>query len=340
MSVKVIDGGILTTVQDTGRNGFRKFGMPVSGYMDEFAAAIANIMVGNDPGDALLEITASGPILHADYDILISCCGGAGKLTVNGERIPGWRPLLVRQGSEISIGRIEKGWRIYLSIAGGIACPSVMGSRSTCLIADIGGIHGRRLKKGDMIPIGSPNLHSLDRFKAMEKVKENIPGCTWPGWSMGKSASPQYSEKPELRFLPGSHFHYLSEESRHQLFQSRFIVSKNSNRMGCRLSGTMLKLKEKLECLSEAVTTGTIQLPPEGLPLILTADCQTIGGYPRIGQLARVDLPLLAQLRPGNSLIFRLVDMQEAERLYIDRAKMMHEMAVIINGKFNREQGI
>lgn len=318
MTIRVVNGGMHTTVQDLGRTGHQKDGVPVSGAMDRFALRAANILVGNDPGDAALEITLRGPALEMKSGALLALAGAPTELSVEGEAITPWHPIWVPKGSLLQLGSMPSGCRAYLAIAGGIDVPVVLGGRSTYVRGGFGGLGGRALIAGDIVPTGPVSELSARILSSIVRDPK-LPAVA--PWGMGPSARPPYTAHPVVRLLEGAHTHALTTGSRQLLFSQRFTVSPHSDRMGYRLLGTQLELTRPLELLSEAVTFGTAQLPPSGQPIVLMADHQTTGGYPRIGEVAAVDLPLMAQLRPGDSVQFVPVSLAEAQRLYLERER-------------------
>ncbi|HSJ36817.1 MAG TPA: biotin-dependent carboxyltransferase family protein [Planococcus sp. (in: firmicutes)] len=292
-------GGMQTTVQDLGRSGFQKYGVVAAGAMDPYALRMANLLVGNEENAATLEMALTGPEVRFEEDALISICGADLSPQIAGKTVGLWRPLGVQKGQILTFGTPRRGSRAYLAVAGGISVPEVMGSRSTYLRAALGGFDGRALKSGDHLVVGAAT-------KGTNLVGEG------QSWFM---PSPYYSSKPEIRVTAGRQFNSFSEESQERFFSEPFTVSSQSDRMGYRLDGPHLALAEKQEMLSEAVAFGSIQVPPDGNPIILMADRQTAGGYPKIAEAITVDLPLISQLKPGDRLRFTLVSVEEAQRL-------------------------
>jgi len=316
VSIRVLSPGLLTTVQDLGRHGHQRDGIPVAGAMDVFALRMANILVGNAEECAGIEITLAGPTLSFDADALIALTGAEFDAMANGERAPAWRPLRVPAGATLSLPRAARGCRAYLSVAGGIDVPLVLGSRSTYLRASLGGKDGRALDRDDVLDhlVPAPLSRSI-----AARVAARRQGFGAASWGAGFSFARLYSTSPTVRLVSGEHMALLSEGARAELWRAEFRVGVQSDRMGYRLEGPMLELSERRELLSEAVTFGTVQLPPGGSPIVLMADRQTTGGYPRIGEVATVDHALLAQLKPGDGLRFRPVSLEEAQRLYLAR---------------------
>jgi len=291
-------GGIQTTVQDLGRSGFQKYGIVASGAMDPYSLRMANILVGNEENAAALEIALVGPEIRFEEDALISICGGDLSPQLDGKATGLWRFIRVHKGQTLTFGTPRRGSRAYLAVAGGINVPEVMGSRSTYLRAALGGFNGRALESGDQLAIGA-----ADRPNFAEDG---------PSWF---TPSPFYSSKPVIRVTAGRQFDLFSDESRQRFFSESFSVSSQSDRMGYRLDGPRLELANKQEMISEAVAFGSIQVPPDGKPIILMADRQTAGGYPKIAEAITADLPLISQLKPGDRLRFTEVGIEEAQRL-------------------------
>jgi antagonist of KipI len=314
MTVRVVTAGLQTTVQDLGRVGHQHEGVPAGGAMDRQALRVGNLLVGNAECAAALEIPLIGPGLTFERDALIALTGGDLEATVDHTAVAGWRPIWVQRGSTLRFGRVKAGCRAYLAIAGGLDVPCVFGSRSTYLRGAFGGVAGRALKAGDVLATGSASpiaeriagpLHSEKRGPSVAR------------WSIGSTLRPPYSDDAQVRLIAGTHMELLAPSSRDTLLGGTFRVSSSSDRMGYRLEGKTLALRDPLELLSEGVGFGTVQLPPGGAPIVLMSDAQTTGGYPRLGEVASVDLPLIAQLKPGDRLRFRLVSLETAQAEYI-----------------------
>ncbi|NJM36815.1 MAG: biotin-dependent carboxyltransferase family protein, partial [Akkermansiaceae bacterium] len=255
------------------------------GAVDTQSLRIANLMVGNDEGAAALEICMSGPVLKFHIDAVIALTGATGK------------PQSIFAGEVVDFSKNSGGVRTYLAVAGGLNVPEILGSAATDLRAGFGGLHGRALLAGDRLEIGQPNFPPK-------------PG----NWHVGKAVNGIVSEI-ELRFLPGVQADWFSEKARHDFHSEIFLISPYSDRMGTRLSGKMLDLAQPREMTSQPVATGSVQVPPDGQPIILLAERQTIGGYPQIAHIISVDLPKLARAWPGTKIRFREVTMAEAQNL-------------------------
>lgn len=289
-SLTVESAGLLATVQDLGRAGYRSAGVPAGGAADAAAAAVANLVAGNPAGAAVIEWTLTGPVIRCDRDVTVALCGS--------DELPCGRPLVVPAGRRLAVGRAA-GCRGYLAIAGGIDLPRVLGSRGNCLPASFGGFAGRPLAAGDRLPLG--------------QAATRVGAERW--W-----ADPELTVLPgrpcRLRYLPARGMPAVANEYR---------VSPRSDRMGLRLEGPPCATSG--EARSVAVMPGTLQLPPDGQPILLGCDAQTIGGYPVLGQVIEVDLRLAAQLRPGATLLFEPTTLAEAHRLRRQQAADMAKLA-------------
>jgi antagonist of KipI len=322
VSVRVLQSGLHTTVQDLGREGHQRDGIPVSGAMDRWALRVANLLVGNDEGAAALEITLVGPSLTFDGPALIALAGADLGAVVGDVPVALWHPLWVPAGASLGFRGGAPGCRTYLAIAGGIDVPKVLGSRSTYVRAGIGGHMGRALRRGDALCWGAPaplaeHIIAGVTAGATAGARRTDRRVAPARWGAAPSLRPRYSDAPVVRLLPGTHADLLTEASAETLHGAPFRIAPQSDRMGFRLEGTPLELREPVELLSEGVTFGTVQLPPGGQPIVLMADRQTTGGYPRIGEVASVDLPLIAQLRPGDRVRFRRCSLEEAQAEYL-----------------------
>ncbi|KGX86868.1 5-oxoprolinase subunit C family protein [Pontibacillus litoralis] len=313
--------GMLTTIQDKGRYGFQKQGIIVSGAMDQTAHRIANLLVGNSEDCATIEATIAGPKLEFEQDALISLCGGEFNPSIDGHRVKQWCPVIVRKGSVLTFGQAKNGCRCYLAVAGGIQVDVVMGSRSTYLRAGIGGKDGRGLRAGDRLPIGTPASYLqlyIDEIKNKSFI--SLP------WSVTHAFRTKVQNNQPVRVMISHEYHLFSKKSQQAFFNEPFTISSQSDRMGYRLNGPTLPLAEEQSMLSEAVVFGTIQVPSNGEPIVLLADRQTTGGYPRIAQIASVDLPIFAQLKPGATITFHEITLEEAQRLYMDRERAIKHL--------------
>lgn len=326
MSMEVIQPGVCTTVQDLGRYGFQQHGVIVGGAMDPLAMRVANMLVGNRQGDAVLELTLKGPSLLLQKDLLLAVCGGDFAPTVDGKRIAPNRPVYVKRGSTLQFSHAKQGCRAYLAVAGGFDVPMLMDSRSTNFRSGFGGFEGRMLKAKDVLPTRPPGEYSRHlACKYADAAGENA--FSQADWHVPRSLFP-YIQEPVVRVIRGEQYSGFSTESRERFWEEPFRVTPQSDRMGYRLDGPPLTLSSPLEMTSEAVTAGTIQVPPSGQPIVLLADRQTIGGYPKIGYVATVDLPIFAQLKPGDVVRFREVSVGEAQHALYARERELKQLQV------------
>lgn len=319
MSITVLNPGLLTTVQDLGRRGYQKYGVIVSGAMDTYAMRISNIIIGNKENEGVLEITMVGPSLKLKKGTLFSITGADIVPTINNKQVPMGRPIYLKEDCILEFSGCKSGCRSYLAVAGGIDVPFVMDSKSTYLRAQLGGFQGRALQKNDVLNIGSKSDLSLKIIKILEKTK-NKDDFVSTNWYV-KNYGIKHSEKAVIRVFEDRQFNKISEESIDEFFSSEFNIDTKSDRMGYRLSGPKIKFKEKFEMISEEVSAGTIQVPPDGNPIILLADRQTAGGYPKIAHVAFVDIQKIVQLKPNDKLTFKKITLKEAEKLYFQREK-------------------
>ena len=302
MSVSVLKPGLLSSLQDAGRPGHAALGVGRAGAMDGPAWQLANALVGNQRGEAAIECTLVGPSLRFECAAVIALTGAAIAAHVGKQPIPMWTRCYLPAGSVLQLGGMASGCRTYLAVRGGFDVAPILGSRSSDLHARIGHEHGRALRAGDILPIRG--AESLPALPAGDDVRPLH-------WSLDPQPWFDFDRRP-LALLHGSHWSQLDEASRRYLAGGNFILSKDSNRTAARLDGHALRLQAPLELISEAALPGTLQLPPSGQPIALLAEAPVTGGYPRIGQIAAVDLPRLAQLRPGDTVCFHESTLDEA----------------------------
>lgn len=315
MSIRVLKPGLLTTVQDLGRTGFQKYGVIVGGAMDPFACRVANALVGNDESAAALEITLVGPTLRFDSTLLISICGADLSPTIDGQAVPLWRPVVVKEGSLLRFGAARHGARCYLAVSGGFDLPQALGSYSTYLRAGIGGFQGRALSEGDVLEVRPSNNLGRAIANKLAAAAKDAPFAS-TRWHVSYDMMPDYRPDPVVRAVEGPQMHGFDPESVADFFAGTFQVLPQSDRMGYRLKGEPIRPADPAELISEPVAFGTVQVPPDGNPIVLMADRQTTGGYPKIAQVITVDLPLIAQVQIGGSIRFRPVSLREAQELY------------------------
>ena len=319
-------GGPLTTLQDTGRYGFQKYGVLVSGAMDLFSLKLGNILVGNKESEGALEMTMSGPFLKLPAGLVFALTGADLGAKMGGKPVPLNRAVYVKEDSALSFGFAAKGVRGYLTVAGGFAVPEVMNSKSTYLRAKIGGVGGAPLADGTELETG-------DLTAEQEKLAAALAGLggkpfSTLGWSVGTESL--FAGEP-IRVTQGLQADWFSNATLHAFFRSGYTITAQSDRMGYRLSGTPLPYKDSsLEMISEPVTFGSIQVPADGNPIILMADRQTTGGYAKIGQVIQADLSRLAQMKPGQTIYFQPVTLTQAEEALARQADFLTDAAKMV----------
>ena len=293
-SITVIEPGLFTTIQDSGRWGHQASGVPVSGAMDWIAYRTANAIVGNEPGSAAVEATLAGPKLRFDQRTTFAIAGADLGATLDGVRVPHCAAVAAPAGGVLRFAHRTSGARVYVAVDGGIEVPRVLGSRSTHLLSRMGGTHGRTLLQGDRLGLGAE--------ATTQRRRKAIPEASAYGRGGGV----------RLRMMPGPQTEYFPDAAMDVLQRTRFIVSPQSNRMGYRLQGDPIPRLLEQEMISDAAFTGGVQVPPSGDPILLMADRQTSGGYPQIAVVITADIPLAAQLAPGDWVEFRLCSRSEA----------------------------
>jgi antagonist of KipI len=299
--LEVVEANGISTVQDMGRTGWRRYGVPSSGPMDEFALLGANLLAGNDPQAAAIEAGAGDLTLRVQQDSVIAVAGDGYELNVNIWTYPLWGSYFVRAGWVIRLRKAEQGMWAYLAIAGGIETEPVLGSRSTYLRGGFGGLEGQMLQPGQQLRAGR-NMRGL---------------IETAGRTIIDSCRPPYESGPMLDVISGPQRQRLTDRSVQTFFSATYQVSRESDRMGYRLEGPSLSHRMSPELVSEGITPGCIQVPADGSPIVMMADSATTGGYPKIGCLTRADLPKLAQCRPGKDQVrFREITVEAAQRNY------------------------
>ena len=317
MTVHVLKPGLLSSLQDAGRTGHAAIGVGRAGAMDGPAWQLANALVGNRGDEAAMECTLLGPTLRFDSATWIALTGAPISARIGELEVPQWTACAVPSGSILQLGGMPIGCRSYLAVQGGFDVPPVLGSRSSDLHAGLGYEGGRALRGGDVLPLG-----------VIEKL---LPALTRPerpaplSWGLDPQPWFDFAQTP-IELLHGSHWDQLDISSQQNLFEQRFLLSKDSNRTASRLDGQTLKLRSPLEMISEAALPGTMQLPSSGQPIILMAEAPVTGGYPRIGQVAAVDMPRLAQRRPGAAVSFRQVSLEHALSRLLERQQALNRV--------------
>lgn len=292
----IITPGSLTTVQDRGRLGHQKLGVPQSGALDAYASLIANKLVGNSPEAAVLEMTVTGPAMAVLKEATLALTGADVELKVNGRRRETWTAINVQPGDYLQIGQVRQGCRMYLAVSGGFDVPVELGSRSTCTSAGFGGLQGRPLRKGDFLAAGSDWI-------------------AFPATTLPPAMIPSYAPHLVLRCLAGPQDDYFQNPDR-EFYAQTFTVSAQADRRGIRLEGPRVPHSHGAPggVISEPSLPGNIQIPGDGQPIIIMVE-QTVGGYAKIGTVISCDLWKLAQAIPGNTIVFQPVDLQTAHDL-------------------------
>ena len=322
MKIDITRAGFLTSVQDLGRLGFRQFGVSVGGALDSHALGVANLLAGNDDSAAGLEITLGGLRLRFVDDRIVAWCGGEFDVRVGSTSLPAGHAACVGGNEELVFKQPKAGCRCWLAISGGIDVPIVLGSRSTDLRANFGGLDGRALRDGDVLLLARG------------------PGSSTPAtarissWSAPHDWVSPAKHDPVLRFTRGVDWNRFNDEAIQRFTNEGFSVTAEADRMGARLDGPELKRADNvpgpaaassMDLISEAVVPGTIQVPPGGKPIVLLGDCQTIGGYPKIAHVITVDLPMASQLCPGDHVRFSEVSVGDAHALLLEREQNLQQ---------------
>ena len=295
MSITVLNPGLLTTVQDMGRIGYQQFGVSVSGVMDPRATSIANILVGNQEGEAVLECTMLGPQLRFDAANCIAITGGDLGPTLDGKPIPNYCAVSVEAGQVLRFTGPKTGCRAFIAFAGGLDIPVVMGSRSTYMKAKIGGLEGRKLAKDDVIAFRAPKTQ-LKNMKDRNLYPEFVPRDVYT-----------------VRVVMGPQDDAFTDAGVKTILSETYTVTPEFDRMGCRLEGAVVEHKESGDIISDGIAFGAIQVPSAGKPIIMLADRQTTGGYTKIANVITADFRIIGQLKAGDKVRFEKVSIAHAQ---------------------------
>ena len=304
--LEVIEGGIFTTIQDLGRYGYQRYGVPVSGALDQFAVRVANLLVGNAEGDAGLEMTLIGPRIRFMADAVISVTGGDFGPLVDDQPIPCWQSVVVARGGVLSFSWPRDGMRSYLAVAGGIDVPLALGSRSTYARFRLGGLAGRALASGDRLPVFPRG--PVPRVALRQLPSEDIP---------------TYGNSHGLRVLLGPQDDAFTERGIEDFLSSTYTVTFASDRMGSRLDGPMIEHRRSANIVSDGTPFGAVQITGDGMPTVLLADRGTTGGYTKIATVISVDLAGIAQAQADDTVRFRSVTLEEAHRALRDHERVI-----------------
>ena len=305
-TLKIVQPGMLSTIQDTGRYGYQRYGMPTAGAMDTFALRAANALVGNDDNAACIEATVLGPRIEILSDTTIAITGANVSPRLDSEPIPMWQSVAARKGSRLEFRGPTDGMRGYLAVAGGIDVPEVMGSRATYMKAAIGGVEGRHLRAGDI-------LNASENAAEAPTAVRNLP----------TDAIPQYGSAHELRVVLGPQQAAFTQAGIDTFLREDYTVSIHSDRMGYRLEGEPVEHADGPDVISDGTPLGTIQVPGDGQPIILLSDRGTTGGYTKIATVISTDLSKVAQAMPGHTIKFRAVSVEEAQEAYRRREALL-----------------
>ena len=305
--ITIVSPGPLSLVQDMGRTGYQRYGVSVSGAMDHEALLVGNLLVGNEPAAAAVEVTFGGAEFLFDQETVFALAGADLGATLDGTQLPVWESFVAPRGAELRFDAPVSGLRAYLCCAGGIATELVLGSRSTHVGSRLGGLSGGPLRAGDVLPLGEA-------------------GDAAPGRRLPDSLRPPNGHDITVRIIPGPQVDAFTDAGLETFFSSGYTVTDRSDRQGVRLDGPKIQAKDsRYDIVSDAVPLGAVQVPGDGMPIVLLADRQTTGGYVKIGVVATVDLPLMAQAQPGSTVNFQRVAGSDARNLLLDRHKELIE---------------
>lgn len=312
--LEVNEKGVCTTVQDKGRIAYQKDGLSESGVMDRYAWDIGNILVGNQRYAASIEMTMHGGEYFFKEDCVIAITGADLSPLLDGKPVAQWTSILVEKGQTLRFPKCCNGLRSYLAIRGGIDVPVFLGSKSTHLAAGLGGYNGSTLQKGDILYKGQDESGKCNDLKVWSGIKTKLKYI------------PKYDSLNLLRAIAGPEIHAFKKESIENFWSNTYTMTPQMNRMGNRLKGVPLKHKNSADIISDTVTAGTVQVPGNGLPIILLAERQTVGGYTRIAVLSSVDIGLAAQMKSGQSFVFQQISIEDSIRLYRRREYFLHRL--------------
>lgn len=314
MSIEVLHPGLLTTVQDLGRTGYQRFGVSVSGAVDPRSAAVANILAGNPDGEAVLECTVLGPQLRFDAPAVIAVTGADLGPALDGVPVENYRALRVQAGQTLRFTGPKCGCRAYLAVSGGLDVPEVMGSRSTYMKAKIGGWHGRKLEKGDVLPLRAPGTEP----KALEN----------------RALAPEFRGRSEytLRVVMGPQDNAFTPGGVSAFLSGVYTVTPEFDRMGCRMEGPEIEHNGSADILSDGIAFGAVQVPDSGQPIVMLADRQTTGGYTKIANVISADFRILGQLKSGDRVRFEKVSLAAAQEALLAQRASLRLLRHVLDG--------
>ena len=310
-TINIIRPGLFTSIQDKGRWGYQKFGMSVGGVMDSFASRIANLLVNNYEYEGLFETTFSGIEMEFNCNEIISITGSNINPKINGKSVLMWTSLLVNKGDILSTSASLSGIRSYIAFSRGLDVPLIMGSKATYTRGKVGGFKGRKLKAGDQIKLGKKNLSSWGAYLPVRYI-------------------PKYMKEDIITLVLGPQDDYFNKEAIDTFLQSKYTISSDADRMGYRLDGPKVNHLKGPDIVSDGVVFGSVQIPGHGLPIVMMADRQTIGGYTKIGTVITPDLDKLGQMGPGGIIRFKAIGVEEANEIYRDNEKKIDHIKYVL----------
>ena len=295
---RIIEPGLFSTIQDLGRYGYQQQGIVASGAMDTFALQAGNLFVGNRRNKAAVEVTMMGPKLQALNNCTVAVCGADLSPMLDDDPIQMWQSFYMQAGQVLSFGGRKKGMRAYICVSGGICVPEVLGSSSTYIRGNMGGVEGRQLKADDI-------LHGVETTLNFKRI----------GFGLSEESIPEYKTDEPIRVILGPEADRFTKAGIKTFLNSEYKITSSADRMGYRLDGPEIEHKEAADIISDAINIGTIQIPKDGKPIILLSDRQTTGGYTRIANVISIDIPLLVQRAPGQTVKFEEVTVEKAQKL-------------------------
>jgi biotin-dependent carboxylase-like uncharacterized protein len=316
MSISILSPGLFTTIQDAGRTGYQQYGFAPGGALDKRAMTMANLLVGNEPGEAVLEMTLVGAEMEFTKDNVIALTGALCEPARNGKTVPMYAAVKMHAGDTLSIGAAKEGCRIYAAFAGGLNVPAVMGSKSTQLRYGLGGFEGRALKAGDVVPFSDPLKETADLEKRVLPIPKRQAGAKTLRAVLGPQADTSFTKEALTTFL-----------------KEEYAVTNESDRMGCRLEGKALSFISGADIISDAIALGSVQVPASGKPIVLLCDRQTVGGYAKIATVISVDIPVIAQCKMGDKVRFQAISPAAAQRLYRKQEKQYRAWRKMLDGR-------
>ncbi len=313
MGIRILKGGMLTTVQDLGRTGYQSQGFSVAGVMDVRSFKIANLLLDNPENEAVLEFTLIGPVLEFTSATIVAITGGDFQPSINGEPVPMYTALYVNKGDILKFGSARTGSRGYIAFSSYLDIPVVMGSRCTNMKSGIGGFKGRKLQAGDYIGFRIKRRY-LPFFLSRKLDLDEFD-----------------QEEAELRVVMGPQDDLFSKQGLRTFLTQEYTVTSDFDRMGCRLEGPFIAPKNGSDIISDGIAFGSVQVPSHGKPIILLSDRQTTGGYAKIATVASVDIPKAVQRKTDHKIRFRAISVQEAQALYLKEMEEFDEMRRLIH---------